>query len=157
GIGYSVGAGRYTFQGEGNEAHHIASTTEIYLGLNADCPLNPSVKFYHDVDEVEGTYAQFSVGHSQEKFANVCGVPLGIKAGASLGWGSNSYNKYYWGVEGGNLNDLTLSLAFPLEVCGWGVTPNINYATIVDGDVRSANAYGDNHNLFAGINFCKKF
>lgn len=151
-VGYSVGFVHYDFPHT-----PIPDTTEIYAGLNFDLPLNPSIMAYFDVDEADGTYLAFSVGHGVEKVAEILGIPVGLETSASLGWGDDSYNAYYWGVNGSNLNDLTLSLAFPMELPGgWTVVPSLNYATIVDSDVRSTGAY-DNHNFFWGIGFVKRF
>jgi len=153
GLGYSIGVARYTFQGS-----KIPSTTEIYWGLNLNTILSPSLKLYHDVDEAEGgTYAQFSVGHSQEKFMKIEETPVGMDIGASIGWGSNSYNRYYWLEDGSQLNDLTLSVSFPLKICNWDVVPSLNYATVLDDDLRSSNPCGDNDNFFTGLSFCRRF
>jgi hypothetical protein len=36
----------------------------------------------------------------------------------SLGWGSSSYNRFYWGLNSSKLNDLLLSASFPVEMGG---------------------------------------
>ena len=46
----------------------FASTTEVYGGLTLNkVPLTPSIKIYRDVDEMQGTYYQFGLGHTFEK------------------------------------------------------------------------------------------
>jgi hypothetical protein len=84
GLGYSAGVINYYFpSGE--------DTTEIYLGFSLDCLLSPSLTFYNDVDDIKGTYASFSVGHSIDKIGELSAdVPVGLDIGASLGWGSAS-------------------------------------------------------------------
>ncbi len=154
GVNYSIGAGYYNFPGT-----KVKDTTEVYAGLSFDLPLRPSVTFYHDVDEAEGTYISFAVGHSIEKIAELGpDMPVGMDIGASLGWGSASYNKYYWGTDQSKLNDLTFSVAFPMEVAGLTVTPSLNYVTLLSDDIRDTDAYGtDSDFFFAGVSLSKRF
>ena len=154
GIGYSVGVIYYDFPGT-----TVKDTTEIYWGLNFDLPLSPSVTVYHDVDEAEGSYILLAFGHSLEKVAELGpDLPVGMEIGASLGWGSSSYNKYYWGTDQSKLNDLAFSVSFPIEIAGWTVAPSLNYITLLSDDIRDTDAYGtDSDFFFAGISLSKSF
>ena len=153
-IGYSVGVIYYDFPGTTTK-----DTTEVYAGLSFDLPLKPSVTFFHDVDEAEGTYVSLAVAYSAERIAELGkDMPLGMEIGASLGWGSGSYNKYYWGTDQSKLNDLTLSVSFPMEIGGWTVAPSLNYVTLVSDDIRATDAYGtDSDFFFVGVSFSKSF
>lgn len=155
-LGYSVGLIYYDFPvpGAGDD------TTELYWGLNLDVPASPSVTVYHDVDEAEGTYVSLAVGHTfAEAFELGPGMPVALDLGASLGWGSASYNKYYWGPNSSKLNDLVLSLGLPFEIAGFTVTPSVNYVTLVSDAIRQTDAYGRNSDdmWYAGIGFAKEF
>lgn len=154
GIGYSVGVIYYDFPGT-----TVKDTTEIYWGLNFDLPLSPSVTVYHDVDEAEGSYISLAFGHSIEKVAELGpDLPVGMEIGASLGWGSGSYNKYYWGTDQSKLNDLVFSVSFPIEIAAWTVSPSLNYITLLSDDIRDTDAYGtDSDFFFAGISLSKSF
>ncbi len=154
GVGYSVGVIYYDFPGTMTK-----DTTEVYWGLNFDLPLSPSITVYHDVDEAEGSYVSLAFGHSIEKIAELgSDLPIGMEIGASLGWGSGSYNKYYWGTSQSELQDLTFSVSFPMEVGGWTVAPNLNYVTLLSGTIRGTNAYGtDSDFFFAGVSLSKSF
>jgi len=154
GVEYSVGSIYYDFPGTATK-----DTTEVYWGINFDLPANPSITVYHDVDEAEGTYVSLAIGHSVEKVTElVPDVPVGMEVGASLGWGSGSYNKYYWGTDQSKINDLTLSASFPVEIGGWTVAPSLNYATLLSDDIRNTDAYGtDSDFFFADVSFSKKF
>lgn len=154
GVGYSVGAIYYDFPGT-----VVKDTTEVYWGLNFELPLNPSVTVYHDVDEAEGSYVSLAVGHSIENILEITpDIPVGLDLGASLGWGSGSYNKYYWGTEQSKLQDLALSVAFPMELAGWTVAPNLNYVMLVSDDIRDTDIYGtDSDFFFVGISLSKSF
>jgi hypothetical protein len=149
-LSYSLGFINYDFPINGG----ADDTWEIYWGFGLDVPASPTVTVYHDVDEVDGTYASFAIGHSIE---NLNDLGVGVDLGASIGWGSSSYNKAYWGPGKSELNDLVLSAAFPFEVAGFTITPSVNYITLVGDDIRSPNAYGQNDMWVAGIGFSKDF
>ena len=155
GVGYSIGLINYHFPSV------VGDTTEFYWGLNFDLPLSPSVTVYHDIDVIDGTYASLALGHSIERIAELSpDMPIGMDIGASLGWGNRSYNKGYWGstVNSGSLNDLTLSLSFPVEIGGWTVAPSLNYVTLVDSKVRDSDAFSrESDYFFAGISVGKSF
>lgn len=154
GVDLSFGVINYYFPGS-------EDTTEIYAGLAFDLPLSPSVTIYNDVDEVNGSYVSFAVGHSFEdvfQLSDDVSVPMEI--GASLGWGSKSYNKAYWGgpADSSSLNDLSLSAAFPISLGSWTITPSVNYVTLLDSDVRSSDAFDTASDyFFAGIGFSTSF
>ncbi len=154
GVGYCVGVIYYDFPGT-----TVKDTTEIYWGLNFDLPLSPSITVYHDVDEAEGSYVSLAFGHSIEKVAELGpDLPVGMEIGASLGWGSSSYNKYCWGTDQSKLNDLTFSVSFPIEIVGWTVAPSLNYITLLSDDIRDTDVYGtDSDFFFAGISLSKSF
>jgi len=154
GVGYSIGAAYYSFPGT-----EVKDTTELYWGLNFDLPLSPSVMVYYDVDEAEGTYVSLAVACSVERIAGLGrDMPLGMEISASLGWGSASYNKYYWGTDQSKLNDLTFSVSFPVEIAGWSVAPSLNYVTLLSDDIRDTDAYGtDSDFFFLGVSLTKSF
>ena len=154
GVGYSIGAAYINLPGNATR-----DATELYWGLNFDLPLSPSVMFFHDVDEAEGTYVSFAIGHSIEKIAELGpDMPVGMEIGGSLGWGSGSYNRYYWGPGQSKLNDLAFSVSFPFELAGWTLAPGLNYVTLVSDDIRDTDAYGtDSDFFFAGVSLSKRF
>ncbi len=153
-LSYSLGFINYDFPVSrgGND------TWEIYWGFGLDVPASPSVTVYHDVDEVDGTYVSFGVGHSFEEIIELDpGVGLGLNLNAGIGWGNGSYNKSYWGPDKSELNDLVLSATFPFEVVGFAVTPSLNYITLMSDDIRATNTYGKNDMWIAGVSFEKDF
>src|SRR4030042_708603 len=144
GIGYSIGLIYYDFPGT-----ETKDTTEIYSGLNLDFPLNPSVTIYHDIDEADGSYICLCAGYGIEEFIEISpDIPLGLDIGVSLGWGSGSYNKYYWGTDQSKLNDLAFSVSFPVEIKGWTLLPSLNYVTLLSDDIRNTDAYGSDSDFF---------
>lgn len=154
GVGYSVGVIHYDFPGTTTK-----DTTEVYWGLRFDLPLNPSVVLYHDVDEADGTYFLLSGSHSIDKIAEIGpDLPIGMEVSAGLGWGSGSYNDYYWGTHQSRLNDLAFSVALPVEIAGWNVAPSVNYVTLLSGGIRDVDIYGtDSDFFFTGVSLVKCF
>ncbi len=154
GIGYSLGVIYYDFPGTAASA-----TAELYWALNFDLPLSPSITSYHDVDEADGTYVSFAVGRAIEKIAELgSDIWVAMEIGASLGWGSASYNRYYWATPQSRLNDLVLSVSFPIEIAGWTSAPSVNYVTLVSNDIRDSDMYGtDSDFLFVGIGISRRF
>jgi hypothetical protein len=154
GLGYSIGLIYYDFPGT-----VVKDTTEAYLGFSFDLPLSPSLTVYHDVDEAEGSYISLAFAHSIEKIGELgVDIPVEMELGARLGWGSGSYNKYYWGTDQSKLNDLTLSASFPFDAAGWTMVPSLNYITLLSDDIRATDAYDTASDYFyAGIGFVKEF
>ncbi len=131
-------------------------TTELYGGLSAALPLSPAIKIFRDVDEIDGSYIQLSLGHTIEKLQKwtedcYCGLQLG----AGLAYGTSSYNEGYFGLEHGGFNDLTLSAALPICLGRWTIKPILAYSTLLDSDVRAATAKSDN--LYGGIGLAYRF
>ncbi|UCG56444.1 MAG: hypothetical protein JSU70_16470 [Phycisphaerales bacterium] len=148
-LGYSVGLIYYDFPNTG-----FASTTELYWGFSADVLLSPSVTAYLDVDQVQGTYLSFAVGHSVDRMVELGpDVPVGLELGAAIGWGSSSYNASYWSVPRGELNDLALSVSVPISIAGCTVTPSVHYVTLLGDGIRASGAGTDF--FFAGIGITK--
>lgn len=153
-LSYSVGVIYYDFP----VSDAGGDTWEVYWGFGLDVPASPSVTVYHDVDEANGTYISFGIGHS---FENVVELGpdtwLGVDLSAGIGWGSGGYNEFYWGPGKSAMNDLVLSAAFPFEVAGFSVTPSVNYVTLMSDEIRSPNSYGSNDTWYAGVGFSKEF
>jgi hypothetical protein len=154
-LGYSVGFIYYDFPVTGG----ADDTFEIYYGLTLDTIASPSVTIYHDVDEADGTYISLGVAHTLENAIEIApDTPVSIDLGATLGWGSAAYNKFYWGLDDSKLNDLVLSASFPLQVAGWTVAPRIDYITLVSDNIRRTDAYGKDSDFFVvGAGISKRF
>jgi hypothetical protein len=153
GIGYSIGLINYHFPSV------VGDTTEFYWGLNFDLPLSPSITAYHDIDEIKGTYASIGLSHSIEKVAELWpDTPVGMEIAAAIAWGSSGYNDGYWGVDESKLNDLTLSLSFPVDIGGWTLVPSLNYITLLSDEIRDSDAYDTDSDYFlVSIGLSKSF
>mgnify|MGYP000393472119 CR=1 FL=1 len=154
GVDVSVGLIHYHFP-----STRPSNTAEVYWGFAFDLPLAPSVTVYHDIDSFNGTYVSLGVGHSfEELFRLSPQMPVGLDIGVSAGWGNAQYNGDYWDVKNSKLNDLTVSLAFPVDVAGWTVSPSVNYVTLLNNRLRASDAYAQKSDyLFAGLSVSKSF
>jgi len=151
GLNFSAGAIHYQFPNTFSRP-----TTEIYGGLSLNVPLTPSIKVYCDIDETNGCYMQFAIGHIFEKIARFsddcfCGLQLG----SSIGWGNSVYNNNYFNTNEGKFNDLLLSAGFPVCIGRWTVRPAINYSMMLSDAIRSATDKSDN--LWGGISVSRSF
>lgn len=151
GINFSVGTIHYRFPNTPYEP-----TTELYGGLSAALPLSPTIKIYRDVDEIEGFYIQFAAGHTIEKIAVwkedcYCDVQLG----ASMGYGTSSYNDGYFGVESGEFNDLTISAGLPIWFGRLVIKPSVCYSTMLSDNIRDAT--DNSENLWGGVSTSIRF
>jgi hypothetical protein len=150
-LGYSLGVIYYDFPNTPFEA-----TTEVYAGLSVDVPLSPAVRWFYDVDEIEGSYIQLSIGHTVEKFVQWTeNAYCDVQVGASIGYGTDGYNDGYFGVDDSGMNDLTLSAGLPICLGSWTIKPVIAYSTMIGDDIRAATAESDN--FWGGISASYSF
>ena len=117
-----------------------------------DTFLSPSVTWYYDFDQVDGSYVAFGLSHSIELSEE---SPLALDLGLNIGWGDDDYNAAYWGVDDDGFNDLTLSAGLPIELGSWTLTPSVNYVVLIDSDI--SDAAGDDDIVYAGIGLSTSF
>jgi hypothetical protein len=164
-LSYSIGVIYYYFPSLTDDG----DTVEVYAGLSLDAPLSPTVTVYRDIDEGDCTYVAFAVSHSIEKIFELSpDMPVGMDISASIGWGNEAYNKFYWDSTqtyetGSSLQDLTVSVGFPIPVMGWTLTPSVTYVTLLDSDVRKTDSYstysgnrGSDY-VFTGLTLSRSF
>ncbi len=122
----------------------VPDTTELYWSIGLDMTLSPSVTVYHDIDSADGTYVNLGIGHTVELGSEMPGLELG----AGLGWGSSSYNEFYWGVDDSALNDLALNASLPFRVGSFTIAPSVNYVTLLDNDIKDSDAFDKKSDYF---------
>jgi hypothetical protein len=141
-IGYSFGLINYDFPNT-----DFDNTTELYAGINVEMFLNPYMKVFRDIDEVDGTYVSVGVSES---------LVWGLEGAASLGWGDRGYNDSYWSKSSSRVNDLVLSISRPIEFKGMEITPSLSYISLMDKDLGSIGNDGRDTVVF-GFSLTKKF
>ncbi|MBW8035986.1 MAG: hypothetical protein FVQ79_10230 [Planctomycetes bacterium] len=158
GLGFSIGVINYHFPSV------VGDTTEVYWGFGLDMPLSPTITVYHDVDVADGTYISFGLSHSVGSIVEIApDVGVGMDIGASLGWGDSNYNKQYWSsdaqaIDSSGLNDLALSVSFPVELGGWTFAPSLNYVTLLDSEIRRSDNFNSSSDyFFTGLSLSTSF
>jgi hypothetical protein len=146
-LGFSVGTIYYSYLNT-----HTHPTAEVYGGLGINIPSNPTIRWYYDFDQADGSYVQFSVGHTIEKkfsaWSKECSC--GLQAGASLGMGTSHYNAYYFRndlgvrVDQTALNDFTLTAGIPISLGKLTIKPSLGYSMMLNKDIRAATDKSDN-------------
>ena len=146
GVSYSLGMIYYSFPSFNN-------TMEAYAGLSFATMLNPTVTVYYDFDEVNSTYVNFGVSESVEVADGVA-----LECSASLGYGDNDYNESYWGTTRDSLNDFNVTIAMPIELGTWTLTPSVTYTTLAASELRTSSPYDDsNECIYAGVGLSTTF
>jgi len=109
------------------------NTAEAFFSLAADVILSPKLTLYWDVDQVEDVYAQAAVSHDIELTEK---LTLGL--GASVGFGGQDYNAFYFGFE-------------PEEGEDGTAIPN-DSAAVNDANVSAGLTYAFSESLSLGAN-----
>ena len=146
-VGFSIGALYYDFPNT-----HSPPTMEVYAGLNFDLPLTPYIRLYRDVEDINGNYVQFGIGHIIKKIAEVSKTCYcGLQLGSSIGYGSSRYNDGYFDSNHSNMNDWMLFVAFPVCVDLWTIKPSVNYSSMLSDSIRRATDKSDNLRFGVGL------
>ncbi len=130
-VALAAGVISYVFPG-------IARTThELYGKVTALVPAGPYVAVFSDVDEIKGSYVQTGASYT---LALEGAAPLsGVGLGATLGYGSGSYNRGYFGIEKAAPVDLTATLSVPLALpLNLTLTPAFTYISLLDQEISEA-------------------
>ena len=139
GADVSLGIVNYDFPNAISSSESVGSdaivkdTVEAQLSYGfSEVLLAPTLFVAYDFKEADGFYGSLSIGHS---FA--IDDTVSIEAGASIGYASEDYNTYYFGVEDDAANDATFTLSAPIAVSDdLTVTPGVVYTMLVDNDIE---------------------
>jgi uncharacterized protein (TIGR02001 family) len=145
GLDLEAGYVYYSFPGT-----PFSSTAEVFGSLCASAiPLSPALTIYYDVDEIDGFYGSFSLGHAFE-----ISESLSVGLGAAVGYGESDYNNGYFGVDDDALNDLALSVSLDYavnEMCS--VSGYVGFSTLLDSEIDEAVAESDIVTVGANLTF----
>lgn len=133
-VDLSAGALHYAFP-----QHDCEATTELFVSGSVGVLASPSLGIYRDIDEGDGTYVLFGVGHA---------LPIGTTAldlAASLGWGDEKHNAYNYGAPTAGPADAGLMLSMDIAVTPLlTLRPTLGYTTLLTTELRDAAAEPDN-------------
>jgi hypothetical protein len=150
----------FTFPGEeGGE-----STLEAYVGVDTMSKklagIHTKTVLHYDIDEADGAYlestmyrpidikaATFNLG--KQEFKTTATPQIG------MGWGSASYNKYYWDCEGSATTDWNAALKVICESKNFMFGPSVSYSDLVGHEIqdRQEDSSVFTYGLMAGVKF----
>jgi len=158
-----VGIINYNFPGNGPGNTGDPSTTEIFAKatvLSWQDYVIPSVTFFGDIDEADGTYILFDVVAPYQ-----VSDYLAVEAGFSAGWGNTSYNDYYFSPNGvgdqdEGWNDYNFYARGSYELAeNLTVAASMQYTMLEGGALRSGaeDIYEDDNKFVVGVNLAYDF
>ncbi len=143
-----VGMIRYTFPGS-----DLNDTTEFYVGVSYDWIVTPSITFYKDVQESNGWYVLGSLDYSVDLPKLGDKVSWALAVGASIGYGSDDNNDFYYGSDKSGFTDYSGYISLPFSFCEYfSVTPQVVFTGLVDSDIKdSMKPVQDENNIYFGV------
>jgi hypothetical protein len=171
----SAGAIHYSYPGSEEE-----STTEVFAGVLFGTPLSPAFTVYHDVDQFEGTFIEFSLSHTFQIFPE--DFSEGLTLTAMAGYGSTNFKNGYFKVGNdmaksslhavvkasnqensdqpnvsGGLSDYGLMLELPIHIKHGKLTFSLEYYNLADSDIHSPGFETEDTNFIYGITYSYSF
>lgn len=127
-------------------------TWELFLAIGWDTPLHPTLVFYYDIDKVHGWYISYEIEHTWERLYCICQkIDVGLKAGASIGWGSHQYNTFYYCFHDKSFLDLLFTASIPFTWDYWGIEPFFAGSYLINGEIRHHVRPGRGINYWGGV------
>ena len=164
-LAFDIGLISYNFPTESATATPTPSTTELFASATVitwQDYVIPSVTFFGDVDEVDGTYILFDIVAPYQVSDYVS-----VEVGASAGWGNTRYNDHYFGDAAGKaidegFNDYNFYGVASYEMAdNLTASVNLTYTMLEGGAIRdSAEApgnYEDKEKFWFGVNMAYDF
>lgn len=151
-ISVDVGVIYYTFPGDGSGT---PNTAEIFTSAAfPNVVLTPVASVYYDIDEVNGWYGNLAVSQGMEFTEALTG-----ELGASVGYGTRNYNRYYFQDNldngSGNVNDYNIYLSGSYALTSQLSMGALLQYSYLDGGVVAA---GEQNNiLWGGVNLSYTF
>jgi hypothetical protein len=106
GVPLTLGTIEYLFPGSSG-----ANTGEVYASIAPDVVLEPALTISYDWDQIEGFYAELSLGHA---FALSERTTLDLRAAS--GWASSDFSGGYFGVDHAGACDGRLAASLEVAV-----------------------------------------
>ena len=167
-VAFDIGLINYHFMGNGDkdpatgDPIGTASTTELFARatiLSWDdyvVPFIPSVTFFGDIDQVDGTYILFDVAFPYE-----VSEYLVVEGGVSVGWGNTRYNDHYWDAAlDAGWNDYNFYGSASYELMeGLTAAASVQYTFVEGGALGDAAAamYEADNKFFGGVSIAYDF
>ena len=159
-MAFDVGLINYSFPNTGDD-ESSDSTTELFVSATvlswADI-LIPSFTLFGDIGNGDGTYFLIDLVFPYE-----VSEYLSIEGGVSMGYGSTSYNDYYWdngSSKDDGMNDYNFYCNAGYEIAeNLTASLNLTYTVLEGGEIDSAanDIYEDNEKFWGGVNLAYDF
>ncbi|MDF7824936.1 hypothetical protein P4B35_13010 [Pontiellaceae bacterium B12227] len=159
-ISFDIGVISYQFPANGSGGTNAKSTMELFAAahvLTFQDYVIPSVTFFGDIKEIDGTYVLFDIVAPYQ-----VSEYLSVEGGISTGWGSGSYNKSYWNINGGHkgFNDYNIYGTASYEVLdGLTASLNLTYTGVYGGAIKDGAkaTYEASEKFWGGVNLAYDF
>jgi hypothetical protein len=158
-MAFDVGLINYSFPNNTDEPS-AESTTELFATatvLSWDWVI-PSLSVFADIGNGDGSYYLFDV-----VFPYQISEYLSVEGGVSMGYGSTSYNDYYFDNGSGKdagINDYNLYGNVSYEIAeNLTASLNLTYTTLEGGSIADAgdDLYADDDQFWGGVNIAYDF
>ena len=112
-------------------------TREVYLSaILPGLPVVPALAVYWDFGEADSFYGLASLAYGAK-----LSETLNMNLSASIGYGADGYNAFYFGVDDNAFNDANFDASLTWTPCSClSVTPAYQYTMLADSDIEDAAA-----------------
>ena len=143
-----VGVIKYTFPNS-----TAADTTELYAGVSFDWIVTPSVTIYKDIQESNGFYILGALDYSLDLPKLNDTVSWSLAVGASIAYGSDDNNSFYYGSDKSGFTDYSAYVSLPFSIGEYvTLTPQVVFTGLVDSDIKdSMEPIQDENNIYFGL------
>ncbi|MCF8040741.1 MAG: hypothetical protein K9K65_07900 [Desulfarculaceae bacterium] len=143
-----VGVIKYTFPNS-----TVADTTELYAGVSFDWIVTPSVTIYKDIQESNGFYILGALDYSLDLPKLNDTVSWSLAVGASIAYGSDDNNSFYYGSDKSGFTDYSFYVSVPFGIGEYvTLTPQVVFTGLVDSDIKdSMEPIQDENNIYFGL------
>ncbi|HTF89321.1 MAG TPA: hypothetical protein VK843_12995 [Planctomycetota bacterium] len=143
-LDWTIGVAHYEYP-----RMHLAGSSESYVIVSyRDVLITPSLEWWHDFDEVDGSYLNFQLSHS---FGLGEDWSLDVMAGA--GFMDANQAAYYFGVDRSGLSDALAQCVLARHLGATTLSLGLAYTSVLDPDLRDGASDPDNVIGTLAINF----
>lgn len=158
-MAFDVGIIGYNYPANGTGNTGNPTTTELFAKatvLSWQDYVIPSLAIFGDVDEADGVYFLFDIV-APYQISDV----FAVEGGFSTGYGSTSYNDYYWGIgQDAGSNDFNFyGNASYMIMENLSASLNLTYTMLEGGSIRDRadKIYESDQKFWGGVNIAYDF
>ena len=134
----------------------VEDTRELYLGIATTYfGINPYATVYYDCEQVNGGYVVFGINH-----CFCLDKKSSLIVDTSIGFGSETYNEFYFGIKENNANDWSSGLMYNYSITSKAIlSAGVRYSYIIDDEFRNnaEESYDGGNILIEKVSFIYNF